>query len=155
MMDADKPEYFADYLTRGYEVGDNMRKCIADELRRLHTENAALRAQLQGVPADEREAFEVWYTVECGLSGTDLESEFDKDEVGEYIYGGASDAWKVWQARAALKPAVPEGYQLVPIDATDKELAAGFEAMHRNLHLPTITTVEEIRTAMLAAAKDG
>lgn len=59
------------------------------------------------------------------------------------------------EQKYSLKPAVPEGYQLVPIEATDDEIKAGIEAYNRCIMdmLPTITTVEEIRTAMLAAAK--
>ena len=52
-------------------------------------------------------------------------------------------------------PVSPEGYKLVLIEATDRELVAGMEALQRcqQAFLPTITTMEEIRTAMLAASE--
>jgi len=49
----------------------------------------------------DRNSFERWYSATCGLSGTDLESEFNRDDAGEYIYSGAADAWKAWKASRA------------------------------------------------------
>jgi len=55
------------------------------------------------VVPDDRQSFELWYSANCGLSGADLESEFNRNDDGEYIYSGAADAWKAWKAsRAAM-----------------------------------------------------
>lgn len=45
-----------------------------------------------------RKDFEEFHTKTCGLTGTDLASEFDLDAAGDYIYFGAKDGWKYWQA---------------------------------------------------------
>ncbi|KFC98290.1 hypothetical protein [Leclercia adecarboxylata] len=50
------------------------------------------------VPDNGRTEFEAWYGENCGLSGADLESEFNRNDDGEYIYSGAADAWKAWKA---------------------------------------------------------
>ena len=50
--------------------------------------------------AKERELFEVFHTIASGLEGTDLETEFDRKEDGEYIYMMAADGWKYWKACA-------------------------------------------------------
>jgi len=60
-------------------------------------------AQPALVELHDRKPFESWYGATCGLSGSDLESEFNLDDAGEYIYSGAADAWKAWKAsRSAL-----------------------------------------------------
>ena len=62
-----------------------------------------------------REQFEEWYSKASGLCDMDLESEFNVDDNGEYIYSGASDAWAAWQAsRAAIEITLPDcdDYQL-------------------------------------------
>lgn len=50
--------------------------------------------------AKERELFEVFHAIASGLEGTDLETEFDRKEDGEYIYMMAADGWKYWKACA-------------------------------------------------------
>lgn len=50
--------------------------------------------------AKERKMFEVFHTIASGLEGTDLETEFDRKEDGEYIYMMAADGWKYWKACA-------------------------------------------------------
>lgn len=56
-----------------------------------------------------REQFEAWYSKASGLCDMDLESEFNVDDNGEYIYSGASDAWAAWQAsRAAIEITLPD-----------------------------------------------
>ena len=56
-----------------------------------------------------REQFEEWYSKASGLCDMDLESEFNVDDNGEYIYSGASDAWAAWQAsRAAIEIVLPD-----------------------------------------------
>ena len=50
--------------------------------------------------AKERKLFEVFHTIASGLEGTDLETEFDRKEDGEYIYMMAADGWKYWKACA-------------------------------------------------------
>lgn len=56
-----------------------------------------------------REQFEEWYSKASGLCDMDLESEFNVDDNGEYIYSGASDAWVAWQAsRAAIEITLPD-----------------------------------------------
>ena len=56
-----------------------------------------------------REQFEEWYSKASGLCDIDLESEFNVDDNGEYIYSGASDAWAAWQAsRAAIEITLPD-----------------------------------------------
>lgn len=56
-----------------------------------------------------REQFEEWYSKASGLCDMDLESEFNVDDNGEYIYSGASDAWAAWQAsRAAIEITLPD-----------------------------------------------
>lgn len=63
----------------------------------------ALTALMAPMERDSRQSFESWYGEACGLSGTDLESEFNCDDAGEYIYSGAADAWRAWKAsRAAI-----------------------------------------------------
>lgn len=60
-------------------------------------------AQQALVELHDRQSFESWYGATCGLAGTDLETEFNRDDAGEYIYSGAADAWKAWKAsRAAI-----------------------------------------------------
>ena len=55
-----------------------------------------------------REQFEEWYSKASGLCDMDLESEFNVDDNGEYIYSGARDAWEAWQAsRAAIEIKLP------------------------------------------------
>lgn len=55
-----------------------------------------------------REQFEEWYSKASGLCDMDLESEFNVDDNGEYIYSGARDAWAAWQAsRAAIEIELP------------------------------------------------
>ncbi len=55
-----------------------------------------------------REQFEEWYSKASGLCDMDLESEFNVDDNGEYIYSGARDAWEAWQAsRAAIEIELP------------------------------------------------
>lgn len=55
-----------------------------------------------------REQFEGWYSKASGLCDMDLESEFNVDDNGEYIYSGARDAWAAWQAsRAAIEVELP------------------------------------------------
>ena len=56
-----------------------------------------------------REQFEEWYSKASGLCDMDLESEFNVDDNGEYIYSGARDAWAAWQAsRAAIEVELPD-----------------------------------------------
>lgn len=56
-----------------------------------------------------REQFEEWYSKASGLCDMDLESEFNVDDNGEYIYSGARDAWSAWQAsRAAIEIVLPD-----------------------------------------------
>lgn len=50
--------------------------------------------------AKERELFEAYHSISSGLEGTDLETEFDRKEDGEYIYMMAADGWKYWEACA-------------------------------------------------------
>ena len=71
--------------------------------------HAGYRAMIAAAPAadlpaydeaKERELFEVYHAVASGLEGTDLETEFDLKEDGEYIYIMAADGWKYWKACA-------------------------------------------------------
>lgn len=50
--------------------------------------------------AKERELFEAYHSISSGLEGTDLDTEFDRKEDGEYIYMMAADGWKYWKACA-------------------------------------------------------
>ncbi|WP_242176596.1 hypothetical protein [Pseudomonas sp. MONT-RG-20F-20-E-7-02] len=50
--------------------------------------------------AKERELFEAYHAIESGLEGTDLETEFDRKDDGEYVYMMAADGWKYWKACA-------------------------------------------------------
>jgi hypothetical protein len=44
----------------------------------------------------ERPLFEAEHREQCGLTGTDLESEFDRDDAGCYIYTSTAEAWSGW-----------------------------------------------------------
>lgn len=55
--------------------------------------------------ADDRNEFEAWYRGYCGLTGEDLESEFERKANGDYVYSGAADAWDMWKScRSAKTP---------------------------------------------------
>lgn len=83
----------------------------------------------------EREEFETW----CLAPERDLYVE----QLGlGYFHPVTSVLWDCWQARRASKPAVAEGWKLVPVDPTREMLNAG-------RHLDG---TESVYRTMLAAA---
>ena len=80
---------------------------IADKEKAIF--EIALSALTGPMGRDDRQPFESWYGATCGLSGSDLESEFNLDDAGEYIYSGAADAWKAWKASRAAMIQEPNG----------------------------------------------
>lgn len=148
---------YAEILESRVSYGHLCEIQIAAELRRLVAENAemkdevrwlkqcrendALRAQLadpQQAPLEEREAFEARFVA-------------DDYHCTRLLY-----LWEGWQARAALKPAVPEGYQLVPIKPTNKMIKAAWSMLEENV-LP-LSQRDKIICAyksMLEESKDG
>lgn len=69
----------------------------------------------------ERERFEAW-------AHSIMLIRVDWMENGEYVLLAANDCWQAWKARAALAPAVPPGYVLVPVEPTAEMREAGHKA---------------------------
>lgn len=77
-------------------------KCV-DEVLRLNSMTAPTPPRPIYDEATERELFEAYHAIASGLEGTDLETEFDRKDDGEYVYMMAADGWKYWKACARAK----------------------------------------------------
>lgn len=109
------------------------------------------QATEQQLSAYTLSAFEAAHIERFGrnlLSDKTSDSEYKNHDIRQAFRSFKSGA--LWGAMTAQK--TPDGYQLVPIEASNKELLAGIAAMHENAKLPSITMIEEVRTAMLQAS---
>lgn len=94
----------------------------------------------------EREAFELAYIEsrkDCPLAKSDILELLD----GSYLVSRVDDSWNMWQAAKAR--AVPDGFILVPRDATDEMISHGVNALDRK------RTARSCWNAMVEAAKHG
>lgn len=69
--------------------------------RFVESASAALAEPVSGV-ADERAAFEAYESKSRRLSPDDQKIWFRRGEIADYDFRSIDDAWKAWQARAAL-----------------------------------------------------
>lgn len=126
-----------------------------DELKRLQADSAEL-ARLRVAVEDERSAFEEFHRERCfelRMDQSDIDSEFDRDADGEYIYVMALDGWKSWEERAtrAIASRHPEGWKLVPVEPTPEMLSAIVREADRQESYWAYKP-EKFYSAMLAAA---
>ena len=103
------------------------------------SEDLAL-ADTEARASRERERFEAW----AGDQGYSLRRTVSGEVYQDFR---AEGAWWGWQARAALAPAVPPGFVLVPVEPTPEMVAA----IHFPLSVTPNTGIQCYR-AMLAAA---
>ncbi len=109
------------------------------------------QATEQQLAASALSAFEAAHVERFGrnlLSDKTSDRQYKNQDVRQAFRSFKSGA--VWGAMTAQT--TPDGYQLVPTEASNKELLAGIAAMNENANLPTITMIEEVRTAMLQAS---
>lgn len=97
--------------------------------------------------AAERERFEAWLT-----SGN---RTFLRLGTG-YEWPHTTDLWIAWKARAALAPAVPPGWMLVPVEPTREQVMAAHNgplgADEYRITLETESWLIEMYAAFIAAA---
>ena len=94
-------------------------------------------------PEQERDSFERWWYAQ-----------------GKYYPAGGGEheevyAYRAWQARAALQPVIPEGWQLVPIEPTEEmneEGCQGYMQADDKCWLMHKSSMAFAYKAMLAAA---
>ena len=93
---------------------------------------------------DERELFEAWFVRHRGAGSLQLTAD------GFYASVGTQDDWEVWQAGRASMPAIPPGWQLVPIEPTEEMLDDDKEA--QRFGSPSYRAALLVYRAMLKAA---
>jgi NTP pyrophosphatase (non-canonical NTP hydrolase) len=86
---------------------------------RLPLYAARINAAQEGVPSDERAAFEKW-----GLDYFNYGFKIERGEDGEYLHDGTDTAWCAWQARAALSSPQGEGAAIASL----RRLVVQFDA---------------------------
>ena len=101
----------------------------------------------------ERGLFEAWIHTKAEQEDDQPQPEphkihtFSEDELNEYTL---STMFEAWQARASIKPAIPTGWQLVPIEPTAEMLGDGKEA--QRFRSPSYRSALLAYRAMLKAA---
>lgn len=107
------------------ELVERENAALKKLLERAHSRMDALKAQQPSAGvADERAAFEAWYSEHYYEGDESCTRQWlFREPCGNYRHEHASRDWRTWQARARLNPcrakAVPDGYVMVPVNSTE------------------------------------